>query len=244
MAPDSTDKGDARSHGNPEAKWAAVIDDRLAPMPRRQLKARDILHQSGANSDVTLVRDFNSPNDVGFEAEAVVDMAGGNVFRTATSCERRHYMSPESPPKLAFVVDDRWEVTIEPQQTGESLRGLLSIHDGLILFRDFESPFDEPVYEEEGVKFEDGPVFITRKSDPKTVTIVVEGTPHEWSKRKITYAEVVTLFDPDYPQHPERTYSVRYKKGPSHKPEGILTPGASVKVKDGMSFNVSPTGQS
>lgn len=78
----------------------------------------------------------------------------------------------------------------------------------------------------------------------KLVTIVVEGAPHEWPKEKITYAEVVTLEVPDFAQHPEITYSVRYKLGHGDKPEGILTPGASVKVKEGMVFHVSETGQS
>ena len=79
---------------------------------------------------------------------------------------------------------------------------------------------------------------------PTVYTIIVEGTPYEWSKPSITYAEVVTLFDPTYPQHPEITYSVIYKNGPSHKPDGILPPGAAVKVKERMVFNVSRTGQS
>lgn len=78
----------------------------------------------------------------------------------------------------------------------------------------------------------------------KTVTIIVEGTAHEWPKGEITYVEVVTLEVPDYAQHPEITYSVRYKRGQGNKPEGTLAPGASVKVKEGMIFNVSETGQS
>ena len=78
----------------------------------------------------------------------------------------------------------------------------------------------------------------------KLVTIVVEGTLHEWPKEEITYAEVVTLEVPDYAQHPEITYSVSYKRGHGNKPEGILVPGASVKVKEGMVFYVSETGQS
>ncbi|MDX6498655.1 MAG: hypothetical protein QOG23_1915 [Blastocatellia bacterium] len=82
------------------------------------------------------------------------------------------------------------------------------------------------------------------KEDKKTVTIIVEGTPHEWPKTEITYAEVVTLEVPDYAQHPEITYSVKYKRGQGEKPEGILSPGGSVKVKEGMIFSVSPTGQS
>jgi hypothetical protein len=78
----------------------------------------------------------------------------------------------------------------------------------------------------------------------KTVTIVVEGTEHEWPKDDISYAQVVTLEVPDYAQHSEITYSVRYKRGQGNKPEGTLAPGASVKVKEGMIFNVSETGQS
>lgn len=80
--------------------------------------------------------------------------------------------------------------------------------------------------------------------EKKTVTIIVEGTPHEWQKDEITYAEVVTLEVPDYAQHPEITYSVKYKRGHGNKPEGILSPGGSVKVKEGMIFSVSETGQS
>ncbi len=79
----------------------------------------------------------------------------------------------------------------------------------------------------------------------KTVTIVIDGTPHEVPKEEdITYAEVVTLAYPDYPQHPEITYSVTYTRGHGSKPEGILAPGGSVKVKEGMSFRVDRTGQS
>lgn len=80
--------------------------------------------------------------------------------------------------------------------------------------------------------------------EKKTVTIIVNGTPHEWPKDEITYAEVVTLEVPDYSQHPEITYSVKYKNGRGDKPEGTLSPGASVKVKEGMIFSVSETGQS
>ena len=77
-----------------------------------------------------------------------------------------------------------------------------------------------------------------------SVTIIVEGTPHEWPKGDISYVEVVTLEVPDYAQHPEITYSVTYKRGHGNKPEGTLAPGASVRVKDGMRISVSETGQS
>jgi hypothetical protein len=81
--------------------------------------------------------------------------------------------------------------------------------------------------------------------EKKSVTIYVEGTPHEFPKdEKITYAQVVVWAFPDYSPSDGRTYTVKYKKGDNEKPEGQLINGASVKVKDGMTFSVSRTGQS
>ena len=59
--------------------------------------------------------------------------------------------------------------------------------------------------------------------DHKTVTIVVEGTPHKWPEEYITYDQVVTLEEPDYAQNPQITYTVIYKRGPRDKPEGTLS---------------------
>ncbi len=227
-----------------DAKWAALVDDRLIPLPRRQLTAAIILQQAGAAPHAILIRDFNSPNDVGYEPESPLDLAQGNVFRTSTSCERRRHVTVDALPKLAFVVDDRWEITVQPNQTGQSVRGLLNVPPSLVLLRDHESPHDEPIDDHEQVAFAAGPVYITRPGKPHEVTIIVEGTPHQWLKPTITYAEVVTLFDPNFPQHPDITYSVKFKNGPHSKPEGILSPGASIKVKDRMVFNVCATGQS
>jgi hypothetical protein len=81
--------------------------------------------------------------------------------------------------------------------------------------------------------------------DKKTVTIVVEGTPHEWPKSEmISFEQVVTWVFPDYSPNDQRTYTVKYKKGENEKPEGQLVKAASVKVKEGMTFSVSRTGQS
>ena len=78
----------------------------------------------------------------------------------------------------------------------------------------------------------------------KTVTIIVEGTPHRWLEEYITYEQVVTLEVPDYAQNPHITYTVIYKRGPRNKPEGTLSKGGTVRVVEGMVFSVTPTGQS
>lgn len=60
----------------------------------------------------------------------------------------------------------------------------------------------------------------------------------------VATASAACLPSPASEVHPEITYSVTYKRGQGKKPEGTLVPGASVKVKEGMVFNVSETGQS
>lgn len=81
--------------------------------------------------------------------------------------------------------------------------------------------------------------------DEKTVTIVVDGTPHEVPKKEeITYIQVVALAYPEDANNADVSFSITYTKGHGNSPEGILAPGASVKVKKGMSFVVNRTGQS
>jgi hypothetical protein len=80
--------------------------------------------------------------------------------------------------------------------------------------------------------------------EKKKVTIFINGSAEEVEKEEMAYEEIVTLAFPDFPQHPERNYSVKYTRGHGNKPEGILSPGGKVKVKDGMEFTVTPTGQS
>lgn len=82
------------------------------------------------------------------------------------------------------------------------------------------------------------------EKEHKNVTIVVNAKPYEVEKGEITYDAVVTLAFPDFPQHPEINYSVTYKRGHGEKPEGTLSHGGKVKIKDEMTFNVHPTGQS
>lgn len=152
-------------------------------------------------------------------------------------------VSSDAEQRVRIHIDQKPHESPNPT-TGEALYILGHVKPGLKLYREVEGD-----REDRGI--ENGPEKVHLKEDehfhssePRNITIIVEGTPHEWLKPAITYAEVVTLFDPNYPQHPEITYSVTYKRGSSASPEGILPPGASVRVKDRMVFNVSSTGQS
>ncbi len=73
----------------------------------------------------------------------------------------------------------------------------------------------------------------------KIITIIVNGREHEVEKSDITYAEVVALAF-ENPPNDTTIFVVTYRRGHGNK-EGTLVEGGSVKVKDGMIFNVTAT---
>jgi hypothetical protein len=82
---------------------------------------------------------------------------------------------------------------------------------------------------------------IEEELEKKDFTIIVNTRPKEVHKKEITYAEVVALA---YEPNPKFTFTVAYKDGPKANPEGTMIEGDTVKVKDEMIFNVTPTDKS
>jgi hypothetical protein len=83
------------------------------------------------------------------------------------------------------------------------------------------------------------------KEHEKTVTIIVDGTPHDWTEKEISYEQVVNLaYDGNPPTGENILITVGYRRGHGEKHEGDLEPGQSVKVKDGMIFDVTATDRS
>jgi len=77
------------------------------------------------------------------------------------------------------------------------------------------------------------------------VTIIVDGTPHEWGQMEISYEQVVNLaYDGNPPRGENVLITVVYHRGHGDKPEGDLDPGQTVRVKDGMVFDVTATDRS
>ena len=80
--------------------------------------------------------------------------------------------------------------------------------------------------------------------EKKSVTIIVNGREKTVEKTDLTYDEVVALaFNPP-PTGDNILITIVYRRGHGDKPEGSLTPGGSVKVKDEMIFDVTSTDRS
>lgn len=84
-----------------------------------------------------------------------------------------------------------------------------------------------------------------KAEDAKTVTIIVNGRAKTVPKNEeITFDQVVALAFPNPPTGDGVQFTVQYTRGHGHKPAGTLVEGQSIKVKDGMEFDVTPTNRS
>ncbi|HKY09691.1 MAG TPA: multiubiquitin domain-containing protein, partial [Candidatus Binatia bacterium] len=128
--------------------------------------------------------------------------------------------------------------------TGLTIKRLVGKNDDNIeLLLERESEPDKVIEDDDEVRLGAGGVekFKTR---PTKVTIIVNGREKEWAKKKISFEEVVAIAFPVPPAGQCIVYTVTYHQGPPHRPEGTLTEGDSVKVRDGMVFNVRFTDKS
>ena len=77
----------------------------------------------------------------------------------------------------------------------------------------------------------------------KEVTVFVNTRPYPVASKELSFEQVVALAFPSAPYGPNTAYTVRYQKG-EHGKSGTLVEGQSVKVKDGMRFDVTATDKS
>ena len=77
----------------------------------------------------------------------------------------------------------------------------------------------------------------------KQVTIIVNGREIDVEKDDITFEEVVALAFENPPSGPNHIFTVTYRRAHGNK-SGSLIAGQSVKVKEGMVFDVTHTDKS
>jgi hypothetical protein len=79
---------------------------------------------------------------------------------------------------------------------------------------------------------------------PHEVTIIVNTRPKVVEKDDYSFEEILALaFDP-VPSGDQVEFTVAYRRGHGNEREGTLTAGETVKIKNGMIFDVSATDKS
>lgn len=78
----------------------------------------------------------------------------------------------------------------------------------------------------------------------KHFTIVVNGEKVNESKRELAFVQVLDLAFPPPRKIPDKEYSITFKNAESKPHNGTLHPGGKVEIKNGTSFDVTPTNKS
>jgi hypothetical protein len=73
--------------------------------------------------------------------------------------------------------------------------------------------------------------------------LIVNGKKKPWNEEHIDYTQVVDLAYPP-PHTSTEFFTVQYSRGPKENPQGTLVNGQSVRVKNGMVFDVTRTDKS
>jgi|SRR5579871_2815575 len=128
--------------------------------------------------------------------------------------------------------------------TGAALYALGAVKPGFDLFREVDGDHVDPevdngtevLYLTQDEHFHSGP--------PKIYHIIVNGRKKEVSIKTLTFTQVVALAFNAVPSGPNVQISVTYRKGPKKNHDGTMTEGETVRIKDGMIFDVTETTKS
>jgi multiubiquitin len=103
--------------------------------------------------------------------------------------------------------------------------------------------FEQDGILEGGCKRKETRMSTQEKEKEKSTTVVVNGREKTVTSKELTFDEVVNLAFDDPQPGPNIYFTITYRRGHGNK-EGSLVEGESVKVKDGMIFNVIRTDKS
>lgn len=128
--------------------------------------------------------------------------------------------------------------------TGAALYVLGHVQPGMELFREVTGDQEDP-------EVDNGPEVVHLKQDehfhtgrPKVYKTIVNGRQKEVSTKTLTFDQVVALAFNPVPSGPNVQFTVTYRKGPRKNREGSMTEGETVRIKDGMIFDVTETNKS
>jgi hypothetical protein len=128
--------------------------------------------------------------------------------------------------------------------TGAALYVLGNVRPGMELFREVTGDREDSEVDNgtESVHLKQDEHFHSGK--PKAYKITVNGRQKEVSTKTLTFDQVVALAFNPVPSGPNVQFTVTYRKGPRKNHEGSMTEGETVRIRDGMIFDVTETNKS
>ncbi|MBL9149852.1 MAG: multiubiquitin domain-containing protein [Phycisphaerae bacterium] len=141
---------------------------------------------------------------------------------------------------------DRRAVNSPDPTTGRDLYHLGRLPPDHLLYREVEGNYEDLLIsnDAEQVSIHQDERFYSTEGHAKGYAVIVNGRPKKVHRSKLTFMQVVALaFDP-IPNGPNWVFTITYRHGPSGNLQGTLIDGESVRIKNGMIFNVTATDKS
>lgn len=147
--------------------------------------------------------------------------------------------------KVRVHVDGR-PLELESPLSGHALYVAAHVRDDEVLYREVAGDHEDQLVPKDSlnVTLAQDEHFYSAHPHKVEHTVVVNARQKTVSGPKISFAHVVRLAFPDGPPSPQTVYTVAYSNGPPRNPEGKMIPGQTVKIRDGMVFDVSETSRS
>ena len=146
--------------------------------------------------------------------------------------------------KLKYVINGVHFESDRQYIKGEKIRKQGAIPEFEQIFLSVQDPWeDELVEDDEWVDLARPGIEHFYSQKPK-FKIIIDGTPHEWLKDRISFPEIIVLAFGKYEDTPDKVYTVAYEDGPKQNPEGSMTKGKVVFVKNKMIFHATATDKS
>jgi hypothetical protein len=153
-------------------------------------------------------------------------------------------MAQQEPTHEVKIFIDQNSYHSPNPTTGAALYVLGNVQPGMELFREVTGDREDSEVDNgsESVHLEQDEHFHSGK--PRVYKIIVNGRQKEVSTKTLTFDQVVALAFNPVPSGPNVQFTVTYRKGPRKNHEGSMTEGETVRIKDGMIFDVTETNKS
>jgi hypothetical protein len=176
---------------------------------------------------------------------AQVSRADDSAQRGEYTVSEQHHEAEVMHHHMRIHIDQKHYESPNPT-TGEALYALGNVPAGLELYREVSGDReDKPILNgPETVHLKEDEHFHSGQAQIKEFKIIVNGREKVVATERLSFNEVVSLGISVQPTGTNILFTITYENGPHANPEGTLMQGATVKIKNGMRFDVSATNQS
>ncbi len=130
--------------------------------------------------------------------------------------------------------------------TGEALYVLGGVAAGFELFREVRGNREDKPIENDAdvIRLHEDDHFHSSPVQVHELAIIVNGQQKHVKAKSLSFEQLVALAFNPIPTGENILFTITYECGPRQNPEGTLMPGGTVKIKEGMIFNVTATDKS